>query len=133
MLPYVCIGIVLIVFWILNIAVSAPIQKIGGSGCPHFKKCVSNGNSILFCFVGLIAIAIAANFLDFLKWIIIVYFGVFGLICLIQVVISIVTSIVATLTKSNYVHFIDWLLIASNFIAMVCDLLIAISTFCLLF
>lgn len=132
MMPYIYLGISLLILWVLNIIISLPTRRRYGVDSEYFKKCVSNGNSIFVCFIGLIGIAVSANLFDFLKWIVIAYFGFFSLFSLGLIIISIVTTLMLQYKRDN-VNYTDWSLIGSNLIAMLGDSIIAVSAFYMLF
>ncbi len=86
-------GIGIAILWVLNIVISPGLKKRVGQDDPYFKKVVGNGNNLFFCLLGLVGVAVSWYFVEQLKWIILIIFGLFILWDIFSVVVGAITTL----------------------------------------
>ncbi len=73
---YIIMCAIIIVLWAMIFLLSArPLISVFGKDNPYSKKAIENGNNTLSCLIGVALIFVAYEFWAFLKWVILVFYG----------------------------------------------------------
>lgn len=96
-------------------------------------KMASNSKDISSCIIGIILIIIAINFIELIKWPLIIYYAfLFFTNFIVTFLITLIFQI-SLIVKKEYLEIESWYVIFSNFILSICYLFMAYSIYYFLF
>lgn len=113
---YLYISVLLIILWLINLLIIRKLHAMSALEI-YIEKSKNNSANILLTFVGLGLTAFSFYVWDFLKWIIILYYGICGGIQAIMFLFSFISTI--AVSTHSYVSTPEKALIGSNFIELV--------------
>lgn len=96
-------------------------------------KMASNSKDISSCIIGIILIIIAINFIELIKWPLIIYYAfLFFTNFIVSFLITLIFQI-SLIVKKEYLEIESWYVIFSNFILSICYLFMTYSIYYFLF
>lgn len=119
-IPYAIVIVIFVALYISNGVLCSQYKNLVGEDEWHTKM-ASNSLGVFYCLLGVAGVAIAEYWIEWLKYGILILFGIFALWGILQLVITLTTSLAA---KSNGPEVLYCGL--SNTIVAFCDILIVI-------
>ncbi len=110
---YLYISLSLIILWLLNSLVIRKLYSMNALEV-YISKAKSNSVNIISTFIGVGLTAFSFYVWDFLKWIVILYYGIVGGIHAIMFLFS----LIGTIAVHSYATAPEKILIGSNFIEL---------------
>lgn len=126
MLTTVIVNIgIIIAFWICNIIISRPIAIEFGQENEMFKKSVTNGNNLFYSIIALLLSVISFYWIDFLKYPIVIFSGLYLAWEIFALVISLGGTIFILL-KEKESQKLEFILILSNVLGALGEVVVLI-------